>query len=41
MKNVVRILLLIVLVFIASKVLFSDFHLSKSESKTITMTIAE
>lgn len=33
MKNVKRILLLIALVLFASKVLFSDFEISKSENK--------
>lgn len=33
MKNVKRILLLIALVFAASKVLFSDFEISKPENK--------
>ncbi len=37
MKNVKRILLLIALVFFASKVLFSDFSLTKSESKTVAI----
>lgn len=41
MKNVVRIFLLIALVFVASKVLFSDFHLPKSENNKITMATAE
>ncbi|HLV38057.1 hypothetical protein [Xanthomarina sp.] len=41
MKNVVRIFLLIALVLVAGKVLFSDFHLPKSENKTITMATAE
>ena len=34
MKNVKRILLLIALIFLASKVLFSDFDISKSENNT-------
>ena len=34
MKNVKRIILLIALIFFASKVLFSDFQISKSENKT-------
>lgn len=34
MKNVKRILLLIALIFFASKVLFSDFEISKSENNT-------
>jgi len=34
MKNIKRILLLIALVFFASKVLFSDFSLEKFENKT-------
>lgn len=34
MKNVKRILLLIAIIFFASKVLFSDFEISKSESNT-------
>ncbi|WP_262894857.1 hypothetical protein [Snuella sedimenti] len=33
MKNVKRIVLLIALVFIAGKVLFSDFDISKPENK--------
>jgi hypothetical protein len=37
MKNVVRIFLLIALVVLASKVLFSDFHLPKSENNKITI----
>jgi len=34
MKNIKRLLLLIALIFFASKVLFSDFQISKSENKT-------
>lgn len=34
MKNIKRIVLLIALIFFASKVLFSDFEISKSESQT-------
>lgn len=34
MKNVKRILLLIAIIFFASKVLFSDFEIFKSENKT-------
>ena len=34
MKNVKRIVLLIALIFFASKVLFSDFELVKSENRT-------
>lgn len=37
MKNLKRLFLLILLVFIASKVLFSDFHLTKTENKTTVM----
>lgn len=35
MKNVIRIFLLLALVVLASKVLFSDFHVSSSENKTV------
>ncbi len=34
MKNVKRLVLLFALIFFASKVLFSDFEISKSENKT-------
>jgi hypothetical protein len=34
MKNLKRIFLLLLLVFFASKVLFSDFELTKTENKT-------
>ncbi len=34
MKNIKRIVLLITLIFFVSKVLFSDFEIVKSESKT-------
>ncbi|WP_345275205.1 hypothetical protein [Litoribaculum gwangyangense] len=34
MKNIKRIVLLIALIFFASKVLFSDFEIFKSEDKT-------
>jgi len=34
MKNIKRIFLLLLLVFFASKVLFSDFELTKTENKT-------
>lgn len=34
MKNIKRIVLLIALIFFASKVLFSDFEISKSENQT-------
>lgn len=37
MKNVKRILLLIVLIVFASKVLFSDFEIVKSEKNAITI----
>lgn len=37
MKNVKRIFLLIALVVLASKVLFSDFELPKSENNHITV----
>ncbi|MGC6431776.1 MAG: hypothetical protein ACON5F_12100 [Jejuia sp.] len=37
MKNVLRIILLLALVFIGSKVLFSDFNLEKSEDKTVAV----
>ncbi len=33
MKNLKRIVILITLIFFASKVLFSDFEISKSENK--------
>jgi hypothetical protein len=35
MKNLKRIFFLVLLVFIASKVLFSDLDISKSENKTV------
>ncbi|MFD2822328.1 hypothetical protein ACFS5M_01525 [Lacinutrix iliipiscaria] len=34
MKNILRIFLLAALIFVASKVLFSDFSINKSENKT-------
>jgi len=34
MKNLKRIFLLLLLVFFASKILFSDFELTKPENKT-------
>ncbi|WP_345190655.1 hypothetical protein [Algibacter agarivorans] len=37
MKNVKRIVLLIALIFFASKVLSSDFELFKSEDNTMTI----
>ncbi|WP_262708621.1 hypothetical protein [Hyunsoonleella flava] len=37
MKNVLRIILLLALIFIGSKVLFSDFSLEKSEDKTLAV----
>jgi len=37
MKNIKRILLLITLIFFASKVLFSDFEISKTENETIAV----
>jgi|UPI0004AE1DFD hypothetical protein len=37
MKNVKRIVLIIALIFFASKVLSSDFNLFKSENKTSTI----
>lgn len=37
MKNVKRIFLLIALIVLANKVLFSDFELPKAESKAITI----
>ena len=37
MKNFKRIILLITLVFFASKVLSSDFEISKSENKTASI----
>ncbi|WP_308993712.1 hypothetical protein QLS71_008055 [Mariniflexile litorale] len=33
MKNIKRLVILITLIFFAGKVLFSDFEISKSESK--------
>ncbi|MFD2726171.1 hypothetical protein [Hyunsoonleella rubra] len=37
MKNVKRIILLITLLFLASKVLFSDFSLEKSENEAVAV----
>ncbi|HMR16364.1 hypothetical protein [Mariniflexile maritimum] len=37
MKNIKRLVILIALIFCASKVLFSDFDISKSESKTTAL----
>ncbi|WP_262713233.1 hypothetical protein [Seonamhaeicola maritimus] len=37
MKNIKRIVLLIALVFFASKVLFSDFEIIKSENNTVAI----
>lgn len=37
MKNVKRIFLLIALIVLASKVLFSDFDLTKSENNNMTV----
>ncbi len=37
MKNILRIILLLALIFIGSKVLFSDFSLEKSENKTLAV----
>ncbi|SEP72411.1 hypothetical protein SAMN05421824_0152 [Hyunsoonleella jejuensis] len=37
MKNVLRIILLLALIFIGSKVLFSDFSLEKPENKTLAV----
>lgn len=37
MKNVLRIILLLALVFIGSKVLFSDFSLEKSEDQKVAV----
>ena len=37
MKNVKRIFLLLTLIFLASKVLFSDFSLEKPENETIAV----
>ena len=34
MKNILRIFLLVILMFVANKVLFSDFNLSKSQNKS-------
>ena len=34
MKNILRIFLLVVLMLVANKVLFSDFNLNKSENKS-------
>ena len=34
MKNIKRIVILITLIFFASKVLFSDFEIAKSENET-------
>ena len=41
MKNIVRIFLLLILIFVASKVLFSDFHLPKTENETVTIAKVE
>jgi len=37
MKNIKRLFLLITLIFLASKVLFSDFEISKTENRTTTI----
>ena len=37
MKNLKRIIILITLIFFASKVLFSDFEISKSENEVTTV----
>lgn len=37
MKNLKRIILLIALVFVAGKVLFSDLDISKPENKTMAI----
>ncbi|WP_262708432.1 hypothetical protein [Hyunsoonleella pacifica] len=37
MKNVLRIILLLALIFIGSKVIFSDFSLEKPEDKTLAV----
>lgn len=37
MKNVLRIILLLALIFIGSKVLSSDFNLEKSDNETIAV----
>ena len=37
MKNVLRLILFITLVFVGSKVLFSDFNLEESENKTVAV----
>jgi len=37
MKNIKRLVILIVLIFCASKVLFSDFEISKSENKSTVL----
>jgi uncharacterized membrane protein YhdT len=37
MKNVLRLILFIALVFVGSKVLFSDFSLEESENKTVAV----
>lgn len=39
MKNIKRILLLIVLVLVASQVLFSDFEISKTENNTTVAAV--
>ncbi len=41
MKNVKRILLLIALIFFASKVLFSDFEISKSKNETASIATSK
>ncbi len=41
MKNLKRILLLAALVFLASKVLFSDFELTKPERNTTVAIMAK
>ncbi|WMI66837.1 MULTISPECIES: hypothetical protein [Aestuariibaculum] len=41
MKNVKRLLILITLIFVASKVLFSDFDIFHSEHKTENVITAE
>ncbi|WP_262712027.1 hypothetical protein [Formosa maritima] len=41
MKNVKRIFLLIALIVLASKVLFSDFELPKFENNNITVVATE
>ncbi|WP_255473338.1 hypothetical protein [Oceanihabitans sp. IOP_32] len=41
MKNILRLLLLIVLVLVASQVLFSDFEISKNENTTTAVLVTE